>query len=458
MPNEADRQTSSSESKAYASVPREAAESQVKRIAASRVLRSSESIRKLLLYLASRTFETPGNPPKEFAIAVDVLDRAHDFDPRVDAAVRVVVGRLRSKLAEYYVEEGRDDLVAVELPRGEYLLRFHAVAAAAKPSATEKSDNHGDYEPIADPSHRRKWVLLFACAMVVTAVAVAFYLGTRIAQRTDARLATQEMAPEILAFWRPYGVSGPVSVVLGIPMMVKVGELTVRGWGIERPDHIPQSERLRHLQRALSGAGAVPSYNFMSVGDVTAAILVAEALARGGRAISMKRSEVLGWDDVRSNDMVFLGPPKLNPHIEDLPVVQPFVCEPLRIRNVKPAPGEPPYYTMTRASAALASRGYYNDETHAIITRVSGLSGYKEILVLASPAAEGTWAAAEYVTQAHHIREMFSRIRRSDGTLPSSYQVLIHAKHRALVPVQVNYVVHRELETSEPAGKAAAKR
>ncbi|MBV8828031.1 MAG: hypothetical protein JO108_02265 [Acidobacteriaceae bacterium] len=62
---------------------------------------------------------------KEFSIAIEVFDRTSDYDPNIDAIVRVEARRLRSKLKAYYEEApGRDDPVLIGLRPGSYVPIF----------------------------------------------------------------------------------------------------------------------------------------------------------------------------------------------------------------------------------------------------------------------------------------------------------------------------------------------
>src|SRR5581483_1686246 len=62
----------------------------------------------------------------EYAIGIEVFDRAIDFDPRLDPIVRVHARRLRSKLVQYYQHEGAGDRVQLALPMRAYIPTFHA--------------------------------------------------------------------------------------------------------------------------------------------------------------------------------------------------------------------------------------------------------------------------------------------------------------------------------------------
>src|SRR5689334_24856830 len=91
---------------------------QVDRLCGSDVLHGSESLCRLLRYLAQKEIENPGTHVKEYQIATEVYGRPADFNPQVDSTIRVQAARLRSKVNDYYSSHGSDDAVIVELPRG----------------------------------------------------------------------------------------------------------------------------------------------------------------------------------------------------------------------------------------------------------------------------------------------------------------------------------------------------
>ena len=62
--------------------------SQIDRLTSSHVLHGSESLCKLLRYLARHVLDHPGTPIKEYQIATEVFGRSADFDPQLDSMVR----------------------------------------------------------------------------------------------------------------------------------------------------------------------------------------------------------------------------------------------------------------------------------------------------------------------------------------------------------------------------------
>src|SRR5882724_6566910 len=98
---------------------------QIDKLLGSHTLHGSESLCKVLRYLANHSLEHPGLSSKEYQITIEVFGRPKDFDPHLDSMVRVQAGRLRAKFSEYYASEGSDDQIMVELPKGTYGLTFH---------------------------------------------------------------------------------------------------------------------------------------------------------------------------------------------------------------------------------------------------------------------------------------------------------------------------------------------
>jgi len=147
-----------------------------------------------------------------------------------------------------------------------------------------------------------------------------------------------------------------------------------------------------------------------------------------------------------AHNVIFLGSPKFNPQLRDIPFEQDFVIEGGSLRNLRPRPGEPQKFpeVWTPSHSAIL-------EDHALITRVPGLHGHGEILILAASSTEGTWAATQYVTQPQHAKDLVARLRLASGKMPEAYQVVIRAKLRDQVPIETSYVTHRVLKAPRAA-------
>jgi serine/threonine-protein kinase len=74
----------------------------------------------------------------ESRIAVEVYGRHPEYDPQVDAIVRVEANRLRAKLRDYYEAEGRDDPVRIQLPVDTWVPEFAAAPLREEPAAIQR--------------------------------------------------------------------------------------------------------------------------------------------------------------------------------------------------------------------------------------------------------------------------------------------------------------------------------
>jgi adenylate cyclase len=61
---------------------------------------------------------------KQYTIATKVFDRDSDFNQQIDPIVRVQAAKIRRALHRYYLEEGHDDPVRIDIPKGTYVPTF----------------------------------------------------------------------------------------------------------------------------------------------------------------------------------------------------------------------------------------------------------------------------------------------------------------------------------------------
>jgi adenylate cyclase len=148
---------------------------QLDRILASPGFQGASRRARLLRFLVEQVLEGRGDSLKEPVIATEVFERAPDYNPQVDSVVRVEVGRLRSRLGEYYGQAGPDEPVRIEIPKGGYrpVFEFRNAAPQAKAeSVAESVTERGPEQPErARRPWRQNWKLLAGCAAGILALA-----------------------------------------------------------------------------------------------------------------------------------------------------------------------------------------------------------------------------------------------------------------------------------------------
>ena len=98
----------------------QAVRKQLERTLASPNFVRSERLSRFLRFVVERHLEGRDEELKESVIAIEVFGN-RDYDPKQDSIVRTEAGRLRARLAEYYVGPGNGEPMVFELPKGGYV-------------------------------------------------------------------------------------------------------------------------------------------------------------------------------------------------------------------------------------------------------------------------------------------------------------------------------------------------
>jgi TolB-like protein/Tfp pilus assembly protein PilF len=141
---------------------------------------------RLLRYLVEQALNEHNDALKESVIAVEVFDRPADFDPQVDSSVRVEVGRLRSRLTEYYAQN-LSEPVRIEIPKGAYRPVFTLPEA---PAVVASSPERGIDAKVG--VRKWKWAAIFAAAVALVGAGVLIW---RSRGRTPAAPAAIAVLP-----------------------------------------------------------------------------------------------------------------------------------------------------------------------------------------------------------------------------------------------------------------------
>ncbi len=133
---------------------------QLQKVLSSRGFSRNDRLSGFLRFVVEQELSGRGDELKESIIGVEYFGRRPDYDVRQDSVVRNEAGKLRARLAEYYVDEGAADGLIIELPKGGYKPAFRHIEKAIAPV------------PGPAGSRRRVWILL-AVAMAGCAIVSA---------------------------------------------------------------------------------------------------------------------------------------------------------------------------------------------------------------------------------------------------------------------------------------------
>jgi TolB-like protein len=189
-------------------------EEQLQRILNSKLFAASHRSQDFLRYVVARSLA--GSSSKEYAIAVDVFGRGADYDPAVDATVRVEAGRLRSRLREYYETEGKPDPVCISIPKGSYAAIFSVRELKAPASSGSTAPAvPGSTESRAGRSSRWQAVGFGAAGFLLLFLGGWLWHGYR-AQKNAQSSSAQQISLAVLPFVNETGDSGNDYVIHGL--------------------------------------------------------------------------------------------------------------------------------------------------------------------------------------------------------------------------------------------------
>lgn len=402
---------------------REQFSKQIDRLVASRTLHGSESLCKLLRYLAQHAIDQPGVPLKEYQIATEVFGRPSDFDPQVDSTIRVQAGRLRAKVAEYYASEGENDSVLVELPKGSYLLTFRVRTPAQKlPEG---------FPPVVPPPVKpsRTAVVILGVLLAAAVITILVLIATRKGAADRVGASDVEQAPvEFQQFWKPF---------LGNPEEPWVVFSNAEFVG--RPE-----TGMHYYNKARDGEAALWDH-YTGVGEVLAVHELDQVFGALQRRIRVKRGSLFSLDDAKNNDIIFVGSPSENLTLMEIPGTEDFVFQrvksgpragDLAIANVHPQAGEQPYYLASPGNELLT-------EDYALVGFMPGLNPARSEVILAGTTTFGTQAAVEYVCRQNSVRQLLDRLGVPKNGQVKPFEALLHVKVAKGVPVETELVTIR---------------
>jgi hypothetical protein len=402
---------------------------QVEKVAASSVLHGSESLCKLLRYLAHHAIEHPGTPVKEYQIATEEFGRPPDFDPAVDSMVRVQAGRLRTKLAEYYAGAGSADPVRIELPKGTYTLAFQKKDSSSKSDRPLQPSPEHSLPPFSEQVPRAWLLSVVVLSLLLAGSLLALFLTRKPTPTTFA--GDVKPAPAAFqTFWKPF-LTGPEEPWVVFSNAAFVG----------RPE-----TGMRYYNAAHDQKDAIWDH-YTGVGEVIAVHNLDQVFSVLHRNLRVKRGSLFSLDDAKNTDLIFVGSPSENLTLLEIPGTREFVFQrmpdgprkgDLAVFNVHPQPGEQKSYLASPSNAPLT-------EDYALVAFIPGLNPSRSVMIIAGTTTFGTQGAVEYACREKSVQELLLRLSVSDTGELKPFEALLHVKIAKGVPVETDLISLRKV-------------
>lgn len=348
----------------------------LQRILASRYFVNSETLKRVLRYVAQHSQEPDGPALSEYEIAVSALGRRDSFDPKLDPIVRVSMTSIRQRLNSYFEAEGGREALRLKISKGHY-------------------------RAVYEPNERSR------------KAAPGETVRGEAAGRSVAR------------FWRSYFDGGfPNILVHSEPLFLRDDKGTrIRHIHLNNPETAPQ--QIKEIWPELDGASFLPYYAYLSVGMVYCMLAVTRVFHEAGIAIDLKSARSCAWQELRQSNLILVGNVGANAYLDALQGGADFILAEDFVRNARPRAGERERYSGERYMDGKLAR----HREYAVITRRPGLAPGSAITMIGALHGKALEGAGQFLTSEDRLRGLLEHLQpNSREAVPDYFQVLMEVE------------------------------
>jgi hypothetical protein len=405
----------------------------LERVVNSRELKRAVRLRDLLCYLGKRSQSSPTVILREQEIGSAVFDRRDDYDTGLDNIVRVNVSELRKRLAHYFQDEGADEPIVIEIPRGGYLPLFLTRDNGVKESPANPPEIAAPAELSATPAHapiaaplpvQRRHLLT---PLIVTLVLVLMACGFLIRENHRLALLLQPWKADstVASFWSDFfAPAQEVDVVIADTSFAMAEDIA--GRAISLDDYLDYKYKSVEDDPAFSpdkqfALKQVLNRNNGSIGDFQAA---GRFIQLGGNSPGVKLISARSYsaERIKTSNVILIGGRQSNPWVELYKDRMSFYMEyepstkRSYVANRDPRPGEQAEYETLQDP----------NKSYSVVAFLPNPGDHSYALLIAGIDSQATRAAGDFITSPQGL----AQIRQKMPTGPFPYFELVLSSSR----------------------------
>ena len=391
-----------------------------RRIADSGGFARSRLLADFLLFIVDRHIRQRTHEITEQQIGILVFGRAEGYDASDDNIVRSYARTLRKRIDEYFLTEGSDEPLRLEVPRGGYAPVFSTPAQEPSTDNLPPSPTSPDALDPVPPPFRRHQVWLGLLVGILLGFAAIFIRPLHLLKHATA--SPPEAAST--ALWSE--LFSPDRDTFVVP---SDGGLVIMQRLIQRPVPLERyvSGSYREDVKADGDPGApeilkLGARRFTSVVDLGFVAHLAQLEEVVPTRMMIRYPRDLSMDDLRTGNAVLIGSVEANPWIELFEPQMNFRFainaandKPSGIVNLHPRPGE---------SAIYGAPG--PDHTYGVIAYRPNLTSTGHVLIVGGLNTAGTEAATTFLLTPSLMMPTLQRAKSAHGAL-QPFELLIGA-------------------------------
>lgn len=385
---------------------------ELEQVLESRAFEKTPTLKRLLTYL----WEHQRENISEYAIATDALGRRADFEPRLDATVRVLVSRLRHRLKEFYDTEGSCLPTRILIPLGTHQVqvvrvRPETVSLPLDLLPAPVVNLHLTRQP-GMSIRRIAWIELLLILILIFSNGWTLWLRNR--QQQESERVQVRGFPE---FWRHFLDNGKnAHLIVPNPVFFSWDNgLFARDKAVNDFSRRGDSPILQNLERRF-GAPTL-SQQYVPSPDFSGSLRLDRYLDPQGTRMRISTTAEVSASDLDHENLIILGNPNTLAPLQNILDQLSFrVDVPTRsVIDRRTLPGVPrEFRTVEQSGSRIATPG--------IIASLPGGPGGNHVLVLVTTYY--TSALVSYLTSEAGLRELHNA-QAASGNHPYFEAVIV---------------------------------
>jgi len=387
------------------------------KIIASQSFAKAPRLCSFLAYIVERSVDGDVDSLTEQQIGIHVFNRAPGYNSNDDNIVRGTARSLRQRLATYYLTEGVNDPLRIEIPKGAYVALFKDAAAAGEhgPFAWDGSPLLPyDSEALQHRTAKLRWGMWLIVAAACVAAGIAWWPAVHAHY-----LRSQDKST--LLWSTIFTRDKSTFIVPGDAGLNMYEWLDKRGVDLDS-----YSQQTYRVNPASTG----------NVGDVLGArfyttmsdLLLVSKLVRLPEAnperVQIRFARDLAARDIKDANLILMGTSSYNPWTQlfqsslSLQMSWDADQDLFTVINRTPQPGEQPLYQWTVKNGTQGGL--------TLISLTDNSQGAGRVLLIEGTTMGGVYAGSDFLSNRQLLDPILARAQRSDGTV-RNFDVLLQS-------------------------------
>jgi hypothetical protein len=414
----------------------------VQRIVSSHPFQKCTRLRDLLQFIVEQTIHGKAHELTEQHIGNALFHKRSDYSPLEDSSVRVHARQLRLKLHEYFNEDGRNEPIILDIPKGSYAPVFRTVV--------KLRENPAPAPAVASPViawHRAAflpWVVCGVLGLLCMFMLYRTFQGLPVAATSNAGQLS----------WPSSQIFDSRHQTIIVVADSNYGMLRIQAG---RPGSLDQylrrdllqSSTVSHLSEVDSRLSEyISNSTLTSFADVVNVVSLLKMAGTLQSQVIVRYPRDLTMRDLDHNNSIFLGSPGSNPWVTLLQDKLNFresetaVGKSAKVFiNRNPLPGEPPQYEGLRWTGTIG-------EDYATISLLPNPTHDGSVLALQGLQQEGTEAAGRFLADEENRRQLMTALGISASDSASQkiwFEALIRSRTSSGAPSSTSLVAVRRI-------------